>query len=64
MPQATSLAAEIKQKLGVTVELISGNGGVFDVVVDQEVIYSKQSSGNKFPEFDALIEQLEEKRLS
>jgi selT/selW/selH-like putative selenoprotein len=52
------LAAELKANFDVDVELVSGSGGVFDVLVDEEVVYSKQSSGNKFPQNDALVEQI------
>jgi len=52
------LAAELKANVDVEAELVAGSGGVFDVVVDGQVVYSKQSSGNKFPINDALIEQI------
>ena len=41
--------AEIEEAVGTTAELIEGGGGVFDVTVDGERIYSKHSTG-RFPE--------------
>jgi len=52
------LAAELKANVGVEAELVAGSGGVFDVLVDGQVVYSKQSSGSKFPLNDVLIEQI------
>ncbi len=51
------LAAEIKQRFGVEPVLIPGKGGIYDVVVDGKMIFSKHAEG-RFPEdhevFDAL----------
>jgi selenoprotein W-related protein len=43
------LAASIKKEFGVDAELIRGKGGVFDVRVDGELIFSKHEL-NRFPE--------------
>lgn len=45
--------------MDVEAELIAGSGGVFDVLVDGQVVYSKQTTG-KFPQSDVLIEQIKE----
>lgn len=37
--------------------LIVGGGGIFDVVVDGERIYSKHDTGS-FPEEDAIVQLL------
>ena len=53
------MAAELKKDLGAEVELIAGKGGVFDVVADGKVIYSKANTG-RFPkpgEVTALMKQ-------
>jgi selenoprotein W-related protein len=40
------LAAEIEQKFpGTEVELIGSSGGVFEVVVDGELVFSKRQLG-------------------
>lgn len=37
--------------------LVEGAGGIFDVAVDGEIVYSKHQTG-EFPDEDALIESL------
>lgn len=39
-------------------ELIPGGGGIFDVVVDGDLRYSKHQTGS-FPDEDALIGELQ-----
>jgi selenoprotein W-related protein len=51
------LAAEIKEETGVEASLIKGSNGVFDVVVDGKLIYSKHQTG-RFPEPDEVIDRL------
>jgi len=51
------LAAAIEKDLGVKPELIRGSNGVFDVVVDGQLIYSKAETG-QFPEHDEIIKDL------
>ncbi|MFN3432386.1 MAG: Rdx family protein [Candidatus Sericytochromatia bacterium] len=58
MPEATSLAAELKSTLGVEAELIEGSRGVFDVRRDGTLIYSKYET-DRFPragEVPALLQ--------
>ena len=49
-PRASSLEAELKKELGQTldVELIAGSGGVFEVIVDNRLVFSKRNKG-RFP---------------
>ena len=49
LPRATSLAAELKEKYGVEAILVSSDGGVFEVKVDENLVFSKKQSG-RFPE--------------
>ncbi len=51
------MAAKIKQTLGIESELIPGGQGIFDVVVDLELVYSKFKTGS-FPDEDQLINEL------
>jgi len=51
------LAAKIKQTLGIGSELIPGGQGIFDVVVEHELVYSKFKTGS-FPDEDQLINEL------
>jgi selenoprotein W-related protein len=51
------LAADIKKQTGVDAELIKGSGGVFEVVVDSKLIYSKKETG-RFPDHHEVLSQL------
>ena len=50
------MAAEISEKFGQEAELIEGDKGIFDVVVDGQMIFSKFDV-DRFPE-DGEIEGL------
>ncbi|MYD46320.1 MAG: SelT/SelW/SelH family protein [Gammaproteobacteria bacterium] len=43
--------------MSATVEIIPGSGGIFDVDVDGELVYSKHQTG-EFPNEDRLINSL------
>jgi len=47
----------LKSKLGVTPKLIEGGGGVFDVVADGQLVFSKKLAG-RFPEHSEVLEAL------
>jgi len=51
------LAAVIQQEYGIESELIEGKSGIFDVVVDGNLIYSKKETG-RFPEDREVLEKL------
>ena len=51
------MAETIKKDLGIEAELIEGAGGIFDVRVDGDLIYSKQETG-EFPEHGLIIEKV------
>jgi selenoprotein W-related protein len=57
LPQASSLAAAISNEFGVEAELIKGKDGIFDVVVDGKLIYSKHQT-KRFPENEEILEIL------
>ena len=48
-PSAVSLAAELKESFDVETELISGERGDFEVIVDGEKVFSKKKL-SRFPE--------------
>ena len=53
-PRASSLEAELKSKFSnLKTELISSGGGVFEVVLDGKLIFSKKSL-DRFPEKDEI----------
>ena len=45
LPDAERASAELKLK-GVSVDLIKGSNGVFDVEIDGKLIYSKRNTGS------------------
>ncbi len=51
------MADAIKGQFGITVEMIKGGGGIFDVVVDGNKIYSKDDTG-RFPTNEEILDQL------
>ena len=59
---AAGLAAAIKKALGVKSKLIEGSGGVFDVVVDGDLIYSKHEQDDRFPENEEILELLRKRK--
>ena len=54
MPKASSLAARLSKELGIDAELIRGSNGIFDVVADGNLIYSKHRTG-RFPEEEEIL---------
>ena len=56
------MADELKDRFGIDVDLIKGRDGVFEVVHDGDLIYSKRSIG-RFPE-DGEVEGLLQERLA
>ena len=51
------MAAAIANDTGVESELIRGDNGIFDIVVDGKMIFSKDAEG-RFPEDDEILAQL------
>jgi selT/selW/selH-like putative selenoprotein len=51
------LAAEIEREFGVKPVLERGRGGVFDVLVDGTLIFSKHEEG-RFPEHDEVLAKI------
>jgi selT/selW/selH-like putative selenoprotein len=52
------LAVKIEQKFHIQPELIASSGGVFEVVVDDTLIYSKKATG-VFPNEDKILNAIE-----
>ena len=54
MPQATGLVAELSAKFaGVESELVKGDGGVFEVEVDGNLVFSKKQE-RRFPAYQEV----------
>ncbi|MBW1781780.1 MAG: SelT/SelW/SelH family protein [Deltaproteobacteria bacterium] len=51
------MAAAISDEFKVDAELIKGKGGVFDVVVDDDLVFSKHDVG-RFPTNEEVLEKL------
>ncbi len=51
------MAEKLQANLGATVELIPGSNGIFDVKVEETMVYSKAATG-VFPEEDSLVQEL------
>ena len=59
LPKASSLEQHLKGKYDAEIEIISSGGGVFEVTLEDKLIFSKKSLG-RFPEhseIDDLINQ-------
>ncbi len=54
---ATGLAAKIAEELGIEAQLIKGAAGVFDVIVDDAVVFSKVEE-QRFPQDIEIIDAL------
>ncbi len=54
---ATGLAAKIVEELGIEAQLIKGVAGVFDVIADDTVIFSKLEA-QRFPQDVEIIAAL------
>ncbi|RJR34459.1 MAG: SelT/SelW/SelH family protein [Desulfobacteraceae bacterium] len=51
------MAAAISKELGIEAELIQGKGGVFDVTVNDEIVFSKKKV-HRFPEHEEILSRL------
>ena len=58
LPKAASLADTLKRELGVDAELIESSGGVFEVVADGELIFSKKKE-KRHPSHEEVLESLQ-----
>lgn len=60
LPRAASVATEMLNKYGNNIKsltLIPSSGGVFEVIKNDKLIFSKKESG-RFPELNELFEAL------
>ncbi|MCP4749696.1 MAG: SelT/SelW/SelH family protein [Proteobacteria bacterium] len=57
MPKATSLVEKIKGQMEINEKLVPSGGGVFEVKVDGDLIFSKKKVG-RFPDENEIIEVL------
>jgi selT/selW/selH-like putative selenoprotein len=57
------LQAAIKKEFGVTADLEAGHGGVFDVVIDGQRVYSKDETF-RFPTNEEIFAKIRERKKS
>ncbi len=55
------MQAAIKNEFGVTADLKGGHGGVFDVAIDGEVVYSKDKT-YRFPTNDEVFAEIRKRQ--
>jgi hypothetical protein len=66
--KAASLAAQIKDRLGLDAVLVSGSTGQFDVIADGEAVVTRGGNwltrrlGAGYPDFDGVVDVLEKRR--
>jgi len=53
------LAAQLEDKLGLSMRIVAGSGGEFEVMVNGQLIYSKLETG-EFPDEQALLGAIEQ----
>jgi len=52
------LAAAIEDNFGTTPTLKEGHGGIFEITVNSDLIYSNQKEGGQFPEKAAILQEI------
>ncbi len=55
------MAAALKASFDIEATLIKGGGGVFDVALDDEIIYSKHDTG-RFPTNEEIVGLIKERK--
>jgi len=56
------LAAVIEDNFGTTASLKEGHGGIFEITVNSDLIYSNQKEGGQFPEKAAILQEISKYR--
>lgn len=56
------MAAAIKKKFNVDAEMIKGGGGIFDVKLNGDLIYSKKQTG-RFPTDNEVLQAISAKSV-
>ena len=57
------MQAAIKSKYGMTAELREGVGGIFEVSIDGEVVYTNETT-YRFPTDEEIFEKIDAKRAT
>jgi len=59
-PRAAGLAAEIQKKFGIAPQLIRGRGGVFEITMGNDLLFSKKKLG-RFPQAGEVEKEIEQR---
>ncbi len=51
------MAAEIRKARGIEAKLVRGSGGVFEVSVNGQLVFSKKAE-HRFPELKEILEKI------
>jgi len=54
------LAARLQDEFGIDARLVEGEKGVFDVVADGDLLFSKHAAG-RFPDEQEIVEKLRQR---
>ena len=52
------MAAAIEDNFGIIATLKERHGGIFEITVNSELIYSNQKEGGQFPEKAAILQEI------
>ena len=52
------MAATIRSEFGIDAELIQGHGGIYEVMFNDTVVYSNQSSCGRFPTDEEIFAEI------
>jgi len=63
LTNAASLAEGIKQKISAEVVLIEGHAGIYEVVLNNEIIYTHAGIRGPLPSTEEVVEAIINKRL-
>jgi len=58
------MAAEIRNKLGITTNLKEGHGGIFEVTIDDQVIYTNRGQCGRLPDNEEVFQRIGEYKES
>ena len=57
---ASSLAAAIKDRFGITANLKEGHGGIFEVAINAKVVYSNDKVCGRLPKTEEVLQKIGE----
>ena len=52
------MAATIRSEFGIDPELIQGQGGIYELIIDGRVAYSNKSSCGRFPTDEEIFAEI------